>query len=495
MHHFFSASCIDDKGNYEYEDPEILMPLKISGLENVEVILGSVLELTPIIEGIKDESRYTYTWFTLPQSNLSKVEKVIIGTERNLSTQIKQDGGKYNLYFQILDNILGVYKSIRVDLTINESFLVSGWYLLKDKDNETDFDYLMYNDAEEEYKLYPDVIKNLKERSGLKGNAVRLAYQSGDYAHEVVDEDGKITVLTNQKVFHIISTNEMNTVHASNLNILKKTEDEFYEYPGIWEPQGFVNSGPSSYLVNNGKLHILNGLGAGKTGKFGGYVLPPTTNECDINPDMMTTLVGGALVFDNLSRTFYGASRNAAELVEIVDRPSVVSIKNMDYKLLCMLQKDGLPIMADGYIIMQSITDPEDCRLALMAMMYNPGGNAYPFGSFEEIPRGSLVAKASVRAVPGYGAFIYFGQGNKLYAHKIAKDAMPKEPLLKTFDADETIAYIRHNGYLEVVTNSPRGWNLYFFNIRGTGPELETETPEEVFKGVGTVRDVIYRDY
>lgn len=490
----FCASCIDDKGNYDYEDPDILMPVKISGLEDVEVILGSVLELTPNVENLEDESRYTYAWYAIPQSGFVKQTKEILGTERNLSAQIKLNGGIYDLYYKILDNILGIYKLKKVRMVVNESFLTKGWYLLKDKNNETDFDYLTYDDIKEKYELYSDVIKNLKGRSGLKGNAVKITYQSGDYAHEEIGEDGKISVLTGLRVFHIVATEEMNTVLASNINILKQTKEQFYEYPEVWKPQGFNNTGPSSYLINNGKLHILNGLGSGKTGKYGGAVLPPNTSHCDIHSNLMTTFIGGAFLFDNLSRTFYSAGYSASELTQITDNPSIVSIKNMNYKLVCMLQKEGMPFAVDGYVIMQSINDPENYRLATMGMMYSPG-SGYPFGSFEEIPRGSLVSKALIRAVPSYGSFIYFGEGNKLYAYKTARDVKPKEPLLKEFPVGETVAYIRHASYLEVVTNSSTGWKLYLFKILGAGPELESNTPEEIFEGEGNVRDVIYRTY
>ena len=62
---FLLGACIDDKGNYTYQDKDEVLPIQISGLENaITIPQGNVLKLSPVVEN-DDPSRYTYSWFVM----------------------------------------------------------------------------------------------------------------------------------------------------------------------------------------------------------------------------------------------------------------------------------------------------------------------------------------------------------------------------------------------------------------------------------------------
>ena len=58
-----TQSCIDDRGNYDYMDKEVLLPVTISGFEDTTVVIRSILNIDPVLNNMDDESRYTHLWY------------------------------------------------------------------------------------------------------------------------------------------------------------------------------------------------------------------------------------------------------------------------------------------------------------------------------------------------------------------------------------------------------------------------------------------------
>lgn len=59
------AACVEDTGNYSYENPDVVAPIIKSGIdENYSVLVLENLVIDPTIEG--DESQYDYVWYAFP---------------------------------------------------------------------------------------------------------------------------------------------------------------------------------------------------------------------------------------------------------------------------------------------------------------------------------------------------------------------------------------------------------------------------------------------
>jgi hypothetical protein len=128
-------------------------------------------------------------------------------------------------------------------------------------------------------------------------------------------------------------------------------------------------------------------------------------------------------------------------------------------------------------------------------------GQEYPFNAFYSVPKECKMPFAEVKAAPYGGAFIYFANGNELWAYMNANLALPdKERVLFSFPQDETIAYMtnlyssgRYN-YLVVLTNNATDWKLHVYEVKSlTAPEVNFAEPVFFYSGEGHGRYVMYR--
>ena len=487
-----AASCIDDKGNYEYEDANKVMPVTISGMRDTSVIMGSVLRIVPEVQHAENGD-YVYSWFIMPSVTAGNLpRKTVLSNEIILDVPIKFDAGSYFLNFEVRDPKIDVYvrKQIRLNLTATD--INTGWFILKDVGDETDFDYISRDGT-----LYvQDVLLNraLPEGSRPKGTAIQMNYQSQRYYQQVTDDEGKVTTLANQQVYHILSSHDIKTFNATTLVLFKNYEDQFYGVlPENCNPQGISMRGTGDlYLLNDGKIYTIYGMVA-NVGKFGA----PKPGFYTMFKDLFTT-GSGALCFDIESSTFYHITTSGSNVTPLneesegVANPIGVSPRNMPYTMLNLLKADATT-SASGVAVMKSKSEEKYYFASI-----NYAGAAYPFRSFDLIPAQSKMPLAKVKAGPYSGSFVWFADANNLYVYKNA-DVPDREPVLMTYPVGETISYITHlfasgsYNYLVVLTNNATGWKLYVYNIISEGNPEIIETPAFTSSGSGFGRFVIYR--
>lgn len=492
------ASCIDDKGNYDYTDPAEVIPITISGFNDTTIVRHTVLKIEPIVENITDENRYSHLWYTIPTTSLGgSIKRDTLARTKNLEAEIKSVGAIYYLYYEIRDIQSDVYIQKRIQLTVNETDITTGWYILKDIDNQTDFDYINTKDN----KRYNNVLKDVLEYDRLKGKAIKMVYQMQGYSHEKINEDGTVTVLKNQSIHHILSTEDFRTYSGTSLELFKNYEDQFYGPVEKVAPQNIVAElYGHNILINSGKVHTISGY-VQNIGKFSA----PKIGIYGLHSGLMLNMDTG-FIFDTISHSFRNVTPLGTGLDNIPAKSGMVPLTNMKARLLDLLQQDVKGVFAiskTGFALMQSLDDSEEYYVgtAFLSIMSTTD---YPFTAFDTIPRGYLMPRAQVKAAPDLGSFIYFANDNKLYAHKLAKglEGSDREFILKEFPADEKISHIK-NLYIQegsrelnlvgVVTNNANGWKLYCFELGGRGnPEFRPE-PIRVFEGEGFARYIMVR--
>ncbi|MDR3246808.1 MAG: hypothetical protein LBT50_10295 [Prevotellaceae bacterium] len=474
----FAASCMKDYGNYNYVDGKEIMPVAISGIaDTVRAQKGKTLAIVPAVENAVAGKNYQYCWYVIPVSDLGILNRQVLSESKNLDIQIALPPDNYLLVFDVIDPETDTYARRQSLLIVAASVVAEGWYILKDINNETDFDYI-----NTQGEMIPDVLLNLANPVGsrLKGTAVRIMYQSGDYSHQIKNEDGTVEILNYQKALYALSSEDIKTLNAQTLDVFKNKEDIFYS-PQVYRPQNVYSESSGAFLMNNGKVHsiysIMPNIGMMGAAKSGSGALHPEWMPAWSN----------VVVFDTESRTFYYADSFDGFLHSFRDETGPgYSLTGMDKTLVNMLPAN-IDFASSGFALMKSV-DSDEYFLGTIEIVYAPDEFVFPFTSFEAVPEGSKMPLAAVKTASTTGSFIYFADDNRLSVYRVYPGG-ERESLLREFPGDETVAYIIDDDFdLKVLTNSSAGWKLYFLKSTGYGnPELEA-IPEKVFEGEGTAR-------
>ena len=133
------ASCYDDKGNYDYISEDDAAGVVLGALEGTTVRANEVLNIVPQMKGGEGDG-FSYLWYTL-SSGTYNVRRDTLSQERELNVPVNLKAGKYTLYYQVTNRSNGVFRSVEAPLTVTATDITSGWYVMKEIEGGTDFDY------------------------------------------------------------------------------------------------------------------------------------------------------------------------------------------------------------------------------------------------------------------------------------------------------------------------------------------------------------------
>lgn len=490
------TSCVEDLGNYDYKTEEELLPVEIASLESSYAILqAEELAITPEFIKMDNENRYTYLWYTISQAGGQTPVRDTLAQTKDLDVVVKLKAGTYKLYFEVRDPKLDIYVNTYSSLEVTQSNITSGWFILKDENDETDFDYINLKG-----EMTKNVLQYVSINKQLKGKAKKIIYQSSRYCHQQVNENGTVTLLSNQKAYHIISDKEYKTFNAANLSIFKEYEDQFYSFPGAGIADIGYDGSSNLYTINTNKIYSIYGMSS-NVGKYGLEKLIGTSSDYSLHGEMVTN-DSYAMVFDNKSKSFLYTSGAGTSLNYFNDKVGSVSLKNMKSNLIALLTRTN-PLAASVFAIVENLNTTTDTgKYSLLSISFNyTSTSVYPVTQIDTIPNKYQMPTAKVLSAPLVSSCIYFSNDNKLNVYITAGDN--RESVLKTFPSDETISCIKNingkmNGetvntnYLAVTTNSSKGWKLYLFKIIGVTAEIDPE-PVHVIEGEGNARYIMYR--
>lgn len=491
------CSCVDDNGNYTYQEPDNVMPVEITGLSDTSFKMFSTVNLKPEITGMDDEKNYRFTWYTYPVSATGYVPaRDTLATTRDLTFEMKYAAGeKQTLVFEVRDKRTDLFVNSKVTI-VGVSNYSKGWFVLKDADDRTDIDFVMPDGTILENILLNDVGES------FPGKAVKVAFQAFGYTHEQIEDDGTVTLLNNKKALYVLSTNDLVTLNPDQMKIYKRFNNQFYAAPETCLPQDISICNMDIYLMNAGLLHSIYGMST-NVGKFGFA----KSDNVDLFPKLMPFSWGNSscLLYSRDTRSFVTAdvwSASTSNLLEPTDAdPVKVSPTAMNADLIDWVVRGEEYSGTKVYALMKSISGPEEYYFADMLC----NNVKYPFLDFDTIPSTRQLVHADVYAAHQVNS-IYFAKGNVLsYYQKNASDADSYEKTnIYPFPENETITYIEQVespyaskepfNQLIVITNSPEGWKLYRFELEGEGTSpniLQGSTPV-VYSGKGTARHAIY---
>lgn len=490
------CSCVDDPGNYDYQDIKEMYSIEISGLQDTTFVILSDVTLVPEVVGLNDNVEYEFTWYAYPNGIVGIPKRDTLSRERNLSfTMTYPSGVNYVLVYEIRDKATGYCVSEKINIK-GESEFAAGWFVLKDDNEETDIDFIS-----PEGKMNSDILfKATGEK--MKGKAVKMIYQKGRYYHQVENEDGTLTTKSNLKAFHILSSKDARVVNPEDMSVYKKYEDMFYQAPAVPNPQNVLILSYDVFLVDNGFVRNIVGMSS-NIGKYSYQKL----GDADLDANVLGAISGGStlLAFSHATKSFLYLPFSGTSFQYFSEQEDglFVSPTQMNADLLQLIvRKEPDSGGGSGWALMKSIEGPQEYYLADLSFL----GPKCPFADFDTIAPTREFLNADVYGNHFLNSF-YFAKGNQLgYYQKndSDKNSIEKTNIWPHFGANEKISYIAQMAsarnaanpwnYLVVLTNSPEGWRMYRFTLLGDGvnPEID-QLVEPVYHGQGNARYVMFR--
>lgn len=488
------SSCVKDLGNYTYLSKEEVFPAEVSLIEKEinEFPRGEILKISPQFENMDDFDDYSYEW-SVSGTTIKKGE-MVLSNEKDLNVKIMLDEGKYKLYFRFTHLKKNLFKQLMIPLSVKFSLLSVGWYILKEKNNHTDFDYITKDKT-----IHSDILT--QENKQLQGRPVAMLYQDQKYFHQQQTSSGKIETLINKKVFHVLSDSEFYTFSAADLTLWKTFSDQFYVSPeGAPNPQ-FIYFGPRQelYFMNDGKIYLIDSeiFNIGKfTPKIGEDILFPAFHRVGVS--------GEILLFNTTKRSFCTAAPFNYSLSPLPDQTlgrEKISLQEMSYTMQWMI--NGFPAFYKGqaFALMKSTEAATAYRLVRFTFGFGLRLTQLLW-SFNDLPPETLLLNSSVIACQAEGAFLYFAIDNKIYSYADVPGTSlaDREKVEITLPSNEKISYMQNiyvndKNCFAVLSNTPDNkWKLYVYAIKIAGDSELVTTPLENYSGTGRGHYLIYRE-
>ncbi len=480
--------CIDDQGNYDYITAHQVLPVGISGLqESYSLQFGKTEHLAVTVEGDQNCKNLRYMWYMYKKPNWA--ERDTLGYGKTLDYYVDCESGNYQLWFEVRDTVKDVYVSQMAEVAV-ETQLSNAWLVMKSENGMTDMDAVTADGS---------VMENLVSQSldkRLEGEAVKVAYVQ-QHSNEVKNPDGTTTV-ENYKAFYILSEKEMLVFNAENMELLKQSEDCFYEAPAKFDFMDCIANGRNMNLINAGKYHTLSGNSA-NVGKFSYSKAGPSNAAYQLHKE---NLFAGnyTMVWDCLTQSFLWAGSDS-ELAHFsaadAGTPDFGSLTGMEVRLKHFLRAGKTydwniyNYIYAGYAIM---TDDQGTDY-LLSMAY-AGKNKYPVKDYKAIPDGCQLGDAEVLCAHLTASSVYFAVHDAVWVHDINQSqvANERERKLLPFKGEE-ITYLRHVSmanlnldHLLVITFKDGNWKMYALPFIGGGSEINTGVDVEDYligKGKG----------
>lgn len=482
------ASCYEDKGNYDYISEDDAVGVVLGSLESATVKANEVLKIEPQMKGGEGDN-FSYLWYTLSSGSYN-VKKDTLSQERMLNVPINLKEGNYTLYYQVTNKSNGVFRAVEAPLTVTATDITSGWYVMKEVEGGTDFDYYSLDGK----KTVNDFMTSSLGMEPLKGSPVGMVFLDGSYSHEEEGADGKTTKVTGLSAYHIMSSQDFVTLNGSDFSLLKNLQQEFYEAPsGINFSYLFIDSSLRDqgytldycYLINNGKLHAM-GSEIGKWGYQG-------AGDYELYPALMIGSLS-EIGYDMKNQQFVscssdGSVANAQTLFGI----AFTEFKDKDMQVAAVVpHTDGA--QGEFYVVAKSGVDGNYYVADITTFV----GYLYT-SNYYEYAADSPLNQAKVMASPRTASVIYYAVGNTLYMHKVTTG---EDSVVKTFANGEEVSFIKNFtgtdkdgesfNNMMVVTNSSAGYQVYQFPMIGSAGELKADVAPSM-SGTGKGSFVMFR--
>lgn len=258
------SSCYSDDGNYNYISEEEAGQISFDtvGIENSMIFYqrmnpGDRIQFDPNVH-YSHPGRLRYRWFVLT-TNYNSYEPVqngnileypapdTIAYTKKLDWVVNLQPGTYKFYLVAEDSITGMrgyFQASESYCIVNQSGKQSGLCLLTEREGNTDIEFY--------------------------GSPLMLIYSDTccyDYYHKLKGQylegkprwiRGTHTGKTNKDGYLVATDKNLYRLNSVGLEKMNDWSDMFYDTPEKFDPQCAFFTNSCDFLINDGKLHVLN---------------------------------------------------------------------------------------------------------------------------------------------------------------------------------------------------------------------------------------------
>jgi hypothetical protein len=406
-------SCYEDKGNYDYKE---LDPVMIEGLDEVYSVYTyqDVLDIRPTVS---NDERYDYCWQLYPTTfnvNLRQVPRPdTLALTRELNYEVLLNPGEYILVFNARDKTTGYTEMKTVTLKVSTRNM-TGWYLLKDHDGKTDFDFI-YPDGR-----FDNWIARLNQGKQLEGNAVKALF---------VREFKETITSENLNTFVVLAERDAAIIRIDHGTIVRDYDQMFFAPPADRNLQNAVLDVAENnvYVINDGKVYFMTKA----AGLFQDPV-DPSTGNYHMAP--FGALGMSPLFFYDVNSTTIVTYNGSAYTPSSND-----IVRNMNADLLWM----------EGYNNTKWYTyalfkHRESGEMQFVKFKNNDYyGNISTISSMPVPPASNLIDADKVTGNYDY-EILYYAKGNKIYRSNVDVPPMLESDKVITLPEGEVVTCMQH---------------------------------------------------
>lgn len=472
----FTYSCVKESGN-EYK-PNLPVP-EVSGFEKSYTAFThrDILSITP---QVKDEAQFDFYW-TVFSNNYTVGTGIVpkgdtITRTKNLNYEVLLNPGSYTLVFNIRNKQTRVTQMVTSDLSIS-TLTMTGWYLLKDDGQKTDFDFFYTGGKIENW------MANFNNGKSLSGKAVKSIF-AGSFKIGIKSTD-LFSVLV------VLSDQDAAIYRVDNGKQVMNFDNMFFTKPDVRRPQNVLQPMADNFiqLINDGKIYVMS---------KGTFFANPPVSSYKIGP---TGAVGSMnIIFDENSKSLIYLDGG-----NFVTLPSVGnSLKNMDATAIWMA---GYPALRGAALTLFRQSSGDGLLVKLNTVYGALTGSTFP-GTPVLIADSKAVPKThGLMSAPAIGGnydsdYIYYANGNKVYMTDLAS---LQENLQVTLPENETVTCIQHikfpqpvsgavvkTDYLAIASYANGHYKVWLQTLSSTGGIQAIGQPK--FEGQGKISCVNYME-
>jgi len=469
---FILQSCYKDDS---VAATNVLPEIEVSGIQNNYTVITKVdsLNIKPVLENITHEADYSFMWllydktFTVNAGTVAKPDT--LASTKDLSILVNKKAADYILVFNIIHTKTGVTQMNRYNLVVN-TLNMNGWYILKDHNNQTDYDF-----------FHPDgKIENWMQYHGytsLTGKAVKSIFiPDMRTSLNSVDRFGALAVLSDQDIAMFRLENGQRLYTYDNL---------FFTKPSVKKPQNITTTPAGTVgLINDSKFYVLN-----KGGLFANT--PP--NDYVLSDKIGVTSY--ELVFDTKSKSLLYVS--GGSLTRFIANGSAMMNTASD-----LMWIEGAPELRNtGAMIFKNPTTGTGRLIRIDASVGNffiPGSKLVTLEA--EIPAENPVLQAEQLGGNYDSDLLYYSKGNQVFIFDFASLS---SSLQVSFPEGEKVTRIQHIkypvpvrgvvnklNYIAIATFKDGKYKVYLYSLNSIGGLIPKSAPD--FEGTGRVSTINY---
>ena len=414
------TACYEDKGNYDYSAP---LAIEVKGIEEIYrvITLRDTIHFRPQIT--PTDRKYECFWGIFQLGGYSS-RLDTLSFEQNWDFPVNLATGNYRLRFCAKDTETGVFSYTEYTISV-ETDLTDGWWILKEKEGNTDMDFFT-----PELKFEDIIFANNGHH--LAGSPKGL-YYTGTYW----DYDSTLKADVKIKVIYVVSGQDIVLLDYYSGKIVKECEQLFYDVPANRNFKDLFLGQTALHLLNNDQIYTIPTGGNGHYKQFTSIV----TGDYSLSPYRIAS-GQRPLLFDELSSSFCTTVRTYLYMTYFNEKASFPSPNHMNMELLFMGAWTASKKADNTYALMKT-KDKEEYWIAEMASYISNFNN--PIKKIKPIDKGLGILHSNNRTVNQDNGIIYYSKENELFAFNPA--TFKEESQAFSIPQNETITYMEFLKY------------------------------------------------